>query len=205
MRTDRRRLVSQLTPAVMILFASTAAHAQAASPGELSLGGLAIDGYYSYYRLETVGNGRLGMGGAGARLMWRADSESELPWLLRRTAAGLFADYAPGDSRGFSVTHTGIQGDLRLLSAPLFGRIEPVISVGAGVLQTSVSNSSEARSTLFPLAEQKTATFALSPAFGTRLNVWRQFGIRVDLRDVVTFRDRTLHNMQFAGGASFVF
>jgi hypothetical protein len=38
------------------------------------------------------------------------------------------------------------------------------------------------------------------------VNLWRELGLRVDLRDVMTFRDqKALHNYQFATGLSFAF
>jgi hypothetical protein len=119
---------------------------------------------------------------------------------------GVFAEYAPTQDRGFAILHAGAQGDLRLTSSPLFGRVEPIASLAAGALWVDVDNQPKAQLSGFPLAGRGTTTFALTPSIGTRVNLWRELGLRVDLRDVMTFRDqKALHNYQFATGLSFAF
>jgi len=178
-----------------------------------------FDGYYAHFRLDARGDDRIGMDGMGARLMWRPTMMAEdTPLLPSRMAFGLFAEYAPEQSTGFYVAHAGFQGDFNVLESPLYGRVIPVASLGAGALWarsaegTSPGVSGKPATLLrsstadFPLAATNSTTFAISPAIGVRVGLWRQLALRADARDVVTFRDRaTLHNLQFAAGLSYPF
>jgi hypothetical protein len=169
-------------------------------------GPLTVEGYYTHYRLDTNGDDRFGMNGIGGRLMWsgamRAAGVQSLP---SRTALGVFAEYAPTQDRGFSILHAGAQGDIRLTSTPLFGRVLPIASLAAGALWTDVEDAPKAQLSGFPLAARRTTTFAATPSLGARVGLWRELGLRADLRDVITFRHQTLHNWQFATGLSFTF
>lgn len=191
-----------------LAFATTTASAQALqSPGTWqSATPLTVEGYHAHYRLDTAGDDRIGMDGIGARLMWRGGLRFTGPDALReRSAIGLFAEYAPTQSGGFSLLHAGVQGDLNLTPKPLFGRVTPIASLGAGALWTDVDDEAKAIGSGFPLAARRSTTLALTPAIGMRVDLWRQLGLRMDVRDVVTFRHKTLHNYQFATGLSFSF
>lgn len=169
-------------------------------------GPLTVEGYYTHYRLDTSAEARLGMHGIGGRLMWNGALRfAGLESLPSRSALGIFAEYAPTQDRGFSLIHTGAQTDFNLAPTPLFGRITPIASLAAGALWTDVEDQNKAIATGFPLAARRTTTFALTPAAGIRIGLWRELGVRADVRDVMTFRQRTLNNIQFATGLSFVF
>ena len=101
--------------------------------------------------------------------------------------------------------HTGVQGDVSLLSTPLLGHVSPVASLGLGVLRTNLDNASQAAATGFPLGMESTTTFSLAPSVGARVGLWRQLGLRADAGDVVTFRGDTRHNLQLTAGLSFPF
>ena len=101
--------------------------------------------------------------------------------------------------------HTGVQGDVSLLSTPLLGHVSPVASLGLGVLRTNLDNASRAAATGFPLCMESTTAFSLAPSVGARVGFWRQFGLRADAGDVVTFRGDTRHNLQLTAGLSFPF
>lgn len=184
---------------------STAA-AQPASTATFwtGLGPLTVEGYHTHYRLDTAGDKRISKNGIGGRLMWRGFDVAAFGSFASRAAAGLFAEYAPTQDGGFTIVHAGVQGDVHLLREPLFGRVMPLASLAAGGLWTDVDGAG-LRTTDFPLGNRSTGTFALTPSLGTRIGLWRQLGMRVDVRDVVTFRPRTLHNWQFASGLSFTF
>lgn len=210
-----------VVPAVVGALASTPAEAQI--PYVLKpltpRARVQFDGYYAHFRLDARGDDRIGMDAMGARLMWRPTMMAEdTPLLPSRMAFGLFAEYAPEQSSGFYVVHAGFQGDLNVLESPLYGRVIPVASLGAGALwarsaEGTSSGVSTKPTTLlrsssadFPLAATNSTTFALSPAIGVRVGLWRQLALRADARDVVTFRDRAaLHNLQFAAGLSYPF
>ncbi|HJU74155.1 MAG TPA: hypothetical protein VJ717_10445 [Gemmatimonadaceae bacterium] len=196
--------------AVAFALASNAVGAQAttSNPSASSAWGgpHTIEGYYTHYRLDTSGDDRLGMHGLGGRLMWNGSLRfAGLESLPSRTAIGVFAEYAPSQDRGFSIVHAGAQGDVRLASSPLFGRLTPIASLAAGALWTDVQDASRAIATGFPLGTRRTTTLAITPALGLRLGLWRELGLRADVRDVMTFRHRTLNNWQFATGLSLAF
>ncbi len=181
---------------------------------------VAFEGYYTHYRMDAGGDDRSGMNGVGARLMWRPMSPepvTESP----RFGLGIFGEYAPSSDLGVSLLHAGVQGDLMLVSNPWFGRVTPLASLGAGVLRTNVDDEAKAASSqrsvlagptstfaLTPIAgttAASTTSFVLSPAAGMKLSIWRDLGLRADVRDLVTFRDGTRHNWQYTAGLSFPF
>jgi hypothetical protein len=163
-----------------------------------------FEGYYSYYRFDRPGD-RLGMNGIGARFLWRpAVTNYTTSTLPSRLSFGLFGEYVPDQAKGFSVGHAGVQSDLNVLATPLYGRVSPLVSLGAGVLWTDrVGPAIDSRE--FTLGNRSVSMFALAPAVGTRVGIWRQLGLRADARDLITFRDRTLHHVQLAAGLSLPF
>jgi hypothetical protein len=172
-------------------------------------GPFAVVGYYSHYRLDAVGNDAVGMSGLGARVTWYpwrgTVSSDHAARFQSRVGLGLFGEYAPAQDRGFSMFHTGVQGDVSLLSTPLLGHVSPVASLGLGVLRTNLDNPSQAAATGFPLGMESTTAFSLAPSVGARVGFWRQLGLRADAGDVVTFRGDTRHNLQLTAGLSFPF
>ena len=204
MTLTSRVMISSL----MLAFASSLATPAGAQTMSLSVirpePGRLLDGYYSHYRFATPGD-RIGMDGIGARLMWnpvRADyGATALP---SRFAVGMFGEYAPEQDKDISVGHVGVQGDMNVFRSPLYGRVTPVLSVGAGMLWTN-RDGPGVSSPEFSLADRSVRAFTLAPSLGTRVGLWRQIGLRADVRDLVTFRDRTLHHISFATGLSFPF
>ena len=186
-------------------FAAATAKAQSTTS---ATGPVAVDGYYSYYRLDAVGND-VGMNGIGARVLWYpwrgTISSDDAARFQSRVGLGLYGEYAPAQDRGFSMFRTGVQGDVSLLHRPLFGRVSPVASLGVGVLRTNLDNASQAAATGFPLGTESTTAFSLAPSVGARIGLWRQLGLRADAGDVVTFRGDTRHNVQLTAGLSFPF
>ena len=203
--THRIRVFALAVFAVAAFVAGTAKAQSTPS----AVGSFAVDGYYSHYRLDAVGNDGVGMDGLGARLMWypwrRTVSSDEAARFQSRVGLGLFGEYAPAQDRGFSMVHTGVQGDVSLLSTPLFGHFSPVASLGLGVLRTNLDNASQAAATAFPLGTRSTTAFSLAPSIGASIRLWGQLGLRADAGDVVTFRDGTRHNLQLTAGLSFPF
>ena len=204
MTLSTRVVISSL----MLAFASSFATPAEAQTMSVSVirpePGRMLEGYYSHYRFSTPSD-RVGMDGIGARLMWNpARADYGATALPSRFAVGMFGEYAPEQDKGFSVGHVGVQGDMSVFRSPLYGRISPVLSLGAGMLWTNrdgpaISNPE------FSLADRSVRTFTLAPSLGTRVGLWRQVGLRADVRDLVTFRDRTLHHVSFATGLSFPF
>jgi len=166
--------------------------------------GRLLEAYYSHYRFETPGD-RVGMNGIGGRLMWNpARADYGATALPSRFALGLFGEYAPDQDKGFSVGHVGVQGDMSVFRTPLYGRVLPVVSLGAGMLWTDRSGPALS-SPEFSIANESAKMFTLAPSIGTRVGLWRQLGLRADVRDLVTFRDGTRHHVQMAAGLSLPF
>ena len=165
--------------------------------------GRVVEGYYSHYRFDTPGS-RTGMSGVGARIMWNpARADYGVTALPSRFAFGLFGEYTPDQgTKNFSVGHVGLQGDMNVTPAPLFGRVVPVASLGAGVLWTDRVGPA-VTSPEFTLGDRSAQMFALSPSLGARMALWRQLGLRADVRDLMTFRGRTLNHVQLSAGLSF--
>jgi len=141
--------------ALAILAATFVAGTAKAQSIPSAVGPFAVDGYYSHYRLDAVGNDAVGMNGLGARVTWYpwrgTVSSDHAARLQSRVGLGLFGEYAPAQDRGFSMFHTGVHGDVSLLSTPLLGHVSPVASLGLGVLRTNLDNASQAAATGFPL------------------------------------------------------
>jgi hypothetical protein len=197
-----------LSSVMLAVAAALAPTAQAQVPGTTAVAvirpepGRLIEGYYAHYRFALPGD-RVGMNGIGARLMWnpaRADYGSTA--LPSRFALGLFGEYVPEQDKGFSVGHVGVQGDMNVFRTPLYGRVSPVLSLGAGMLWSDKSGPAIS-SPKFSLANESAKMFSLAPSLGTRVGLWRQLDLRADVRDLMTFRDETRHHVQFAAGLSF--
>lgn len=166
---------------------------------------LTADGYYAHYRFDRRDGDHVGMNGVGARLMWRpAVGLEEIAPFWKRFSIGAFGEYVPDQDKGFSVGHVGAQTDVNLLATPWLGRVAPMVSLGAGVLWTDRVGPA-IDSPEFVLGNRSTSMFALSPAVSVQVGLWRHLGLRADARDVITFRDQTRHNVQFAGGLSLPF
>ena len=213
----RRFLPGLVVPVVAALALSTAEAQVRSSWNGAATGSLEVpwpgsrpvtfDGYYTHYRLDTDGDDRFAMNGVGARLMWRSKGDSL--GLPPRLGFGIFGEYAPADNVGLSLLHMGLQGDLNLLSKPLGNRLTPIASLGAGMLRSSVSGSTPLPSARLGIRSapvvRSATSFALTPAAGVKLDLWRNLGVRGDMRDLMTFRDGTQHNWQFTAGLSFPF
>jgi hypothetical protein len=165
--------------------------------------GRVVEGYYSHYSFDTPGS-RLGVNGMGARVMWNvARADYGATALPSRFAVGMFGEYAPNqEGRSFSLGHVGVEGDMNVLRTPIFGRVLPVASLGAGMLWTN-REGPEIKSVDFTLGNRTERLFALSPSVGTRVGLWRQLGLRAQVRDLITFRGEPLNHLQLSGGLSF--
>ncbi|HEU4629023.1 MAG TPA: hypothetical protein VFS08_04735 [Gemmatimonadaceae bacterium] len=145
--------------------------------------------------------------GMGARLMWSPAATEGRSTLAGRTGFGVFATYTPehafGPSFGFSSLSVGAVADVRPFEYPLAGRVDPFLSLGTGVLHTNVSQSI-APAPAPILAGSKTA-FTLVPGIGTRLLLTPNLALQGDVRDLMTFRGDTRHNVAFGAGLRLSF
>ena len=212
-----------LTCLVSAMFGILPASASAQSLG-WGNGRFAFEGFYSHYRFDDgASDDRIGLNGVGGRLMWHLapSAESDRSSLASRTAIGAFAVYTPEQDVGFRTWHVGTQADFRLLTAPLFGRVEPIASLGVGVFRTDAVDDDVSGLALIDqfstslvlspafddraVTDQASTSFALSPAFGVRVALVRNLALRGDVRDVIAFRHGAQHNAEFAAGLSVSF
>ena len=164
--------------------------------------------------------------GMGARLLFPlgAVTGGVAPGLGRRVAVGGFATYAPADDPGFTTWHYGAVADVRLLDRPVLGRLEPLVSLGAGAfrmqrddrvgqppLGVACVNPKDlplraADACLPPPSDPlrlRKTDFALSPAAGLRVALFPNVGLRADVRDVIVYAaGAPKHNFEFATGFS---
>ena len=178
-----------------------------------------VESFYTRIAFDAGGHRRTA-DGIGGRLMWQ-------PWLLSgvpsslagRTSLGVWATYTPEDDGdggpGFSTLALGGAVDVRPLDAPL-GRIDPFVSLGAGVLYTretpGVANvffpfepiafetlAPEPFARRSPAVRTRTA-FTLSPGVGARIPLGARTALQADVRDLMAFDGRARHNVALGVG-----
>lgn len=179
---------------------------------------VAVEQYMGRYEFGLAED-RVATHGMGGRVMWRqflGEPTDAAP--LRRAALGLFAEYAGGGNDVVSMLHGGVQGDVSLLTRPLWGRIEPVVSLGLGVLRLRTSGdeqrdlrpqtltSAPLAIAVVPVLPTRTEFAAtVTPSLGVRVGLLRQLGVRADVRDVMAAGNGLHHHWSFTGGLSFAF
>jgi hypothetical protein len=202
MRQLRMRLIGAL--GVMLGAAvPTALDAQTPMPWQTRQP--AVEGYYTRLRLDADG-GPATADGIGGRLMWSATrpEDAGTSWLADHAAIGLLASHTPAQSRGFSTLHLGAVVDVQPFLTPIAGRVTPYLSIGAGALRTTLSSDAAASTRpRSPLTDRDNTTATLSPGVGARVQITPGIALQGDLRDVMTFRHDTRHNVAFGAGLRF--
>lgn len=157
----------------------------------------ALEGSYTQLRFDGADARAEGLAG---RLMWGAAPIPGAPSsLVSRASAGLFAAYTPAQDLGFSTLQVGLVADVRPFS--IGGRVDPFLSLGAGALRTSVAPGRAAEAVaVTPRADRSNTTLALTPGIGARVNLGPGVSVHGDVRDVVTFRRDTRHNVAIGAG-----
>ena len=163
---------------------------------------------YTQLRFDVARGTPLRAEGVGGRLMWNlAGVTGREGGLAARTGVGLFATFAPqqrfGGPARVSTTTAGAAADVRPLAAPLFGRVDPFLSLGAGALRTS--RSAGLSPSPSPLMGDARTSFTLTPGVGTTLQLGRQLALQGEVRDFVTFRDAARHNVALGAGLRLAF
>lgn len=165
-----------------------------------------VEGYLSHMFLESDANeDRESQGGFGARVMFgRADASQALSTIFNRARAGAYLTYnaEQGNAEVKSI-HYGVQADFPLFAAPRDPnagfRIDPFVSLGAGVLNSSVPSGTRG-------TRESSNDFTLTPAIGTLLPITGEIKFRGDIRDVILFGEgSTSNNFVFEGGISIGF
>ena len=163
--------------------------------------------YLAQYSIDNPvpGEGREGVGGFGARLMFgRGDATKVVSSFFNRARAGVFATYT-AKKNFVSTLHAGGQADFPLFAAPVVnGFLDPFVSLGAGVFRSSIDD--EAFGPTVPAGfSASNSSFAVTPAVGTLIPITGSIKFRGDLRDVIVFESGTNHNFVAEGGISIGF
>ena len=171
----------------------------------------AVDGFYTRLHLDANG-GRVAADGIGGRLMWSATrpEDAGTSWLADHASIGLLASHTPEQSLGFSTLHLGAVVDLQPTLTPIAGRATPFLSLGAGMLRTTVSSTTRSGTSASasarprsPLTDRSNTTETLSPAAGLRVELVPGIALQGAVRDLVTFRGDTRHNVALEAGLRF--
>ena len=170
----------------------------------------AVDGFYTRLRLDANG-GHIAADGIGGRLMWSATRPEDAgsSWLADHASICLAASHTPDQSLGFSTLHLGAVVDLQPVLTPIAGRVTPFLSLGGGMLRTTVASSTRpgtrasATRLRSPLTERSNTTETLAPAAGLRVALVPGIAMQGAVRDLVTFRGDTRHNVALDVGLRF--
>ena len=190
---------------VLLGAAGTPLDAQVSTAVDSPLYRASFDGMYTRLRFDTDGGSdRMIAEGLGAKLMWTpAAGNRWASGILGRTDVGLYATWAADrdflgpkvDLRAFTL---GVATDVRPFPTPLLGRVEPFLSLGAGVLHTEISRPP--LTAPHPLLDRSRTAFTVTPGVGTRLRLTPRLALQGDVRDLMTFRDGTRHNVAWGAG-----
>jgi hypothetical protein len=166
-----------------------------------------FESFYTRIRFDGDGSS-MAADGIGARLMWHvAPLTGSTSTLARRTELGVYGAYTPKrtipSAMDASSYQLGLAGDLRPFVAPLGGRVDPFLSLGAGALFTHVPTASATPAS--PLFARSKATFAMTPAVGTRLFVLPNLALQGDVRDVMALDGGVRHNTALTAGVRLAF
>jgi hypothetical protein len=210
------------------------------SAGDLAAGGPSatgrvFEGFYT--RVGYDGGGRtVRAGGLGGRVMWPLGAGPEAAdaaagatpragsgvasWLARRTAVGLFGAVTPEQQLGFTAGQFGVAADLTPFAAPIGGRVEPFVSLGAGALRTTERDAEfgprpvtrpemrvgAGRGGSAARGARSATDFLLVPAVGARVRLRPGVAAQGDVRNLVAFRgDARRHHPAFGTGVRLAF
>jgi hypothetical protein len=172
----------------------------------------AVEAGYTQLRFDGDGS-TLDTHGVGGRLMWNlapaTGATVGASGLASRTELGLYGTYTPerrfGQGLRLGSYGGGVTADVRPLATPIIGRVDPYVSLGAGALHVNVDRASTSTPAPSPLLERSRTTFALTPGAGLLVRLTPGVALRGDVRDMLTFRDDTRHNLAFGAGLRLTF
>ena len=170
--------------------------------------------------------------GLGGRLLWNIGNLLENPSALaQRTELGPYGAYLPKQNLSgasvFTAYRLGVAGNLRVFSTPFAGRIDPYISVGAGVwhstadgvMSSTFNSRAGLKASLWDAGMSVTRPMTGRPALlhgsVTALEVVPGAGLRVPfgpaaamelgVDNAVQFRNSIQHNVGVFAGLRFDF
>lgn len=152
----------------------------------------------------------------GARLLYQLPSDR----INDRLYVGGFVSHAPSDGPGVTTSQAGAVAELRLTDRPFAGRVEPLLSLGAGAFRArwdgpaggrrslclqprDVGTASGASCLTAPArGREPTTSPALGAGVGARIALLPGVALRVDARDLVVYRGRPRHGLELTTGVS---
>jgi hypothetical protein len=139
----------------------------------------------------------------GGRLMWAlptATENSHLP--IGRAYVGGYLMRLRHEGESWEAWHYGTQADLSVARAPLFGRVDPIVSLAVGALRTTAPFDP-----LFDLERVNSVApsqtvLTLAPGIGARIRLMPRLEIRSDIRRLQEMGDDSRGYFEMAGGLS---
>jgi len=200
-----RRMI--LVGALGVMLGALSPHAASGQSLPSWSGRPSIEAGYTQLRFDGD-RSTLSAHGVGGRLMWNlapaAPGAGATSGLASRTDVGLYGTYTPQQrfGQGFRLGSygAGVAADVRPLASPIAGRVEPYLSMGAGPLRVNVDRAAALTPAPSPLLERSRTVFSLTPGAGVVVRLTPGVALRGELRDVMTFRDDTRHNVAFGAG-----
>lgn len=219
-----RMLISVLFAAGLLALAPSSVHGQVegARGAEDADGRRYLDYYVSRFRLASSPGGEAEADAVGGRLMWSvAPLIRALPgeW-ESRTLVGGYLTHAPDDTDRMEILRYGAQVDYFVTSAPMGGRVEPLLSLAAGAVRVTESavhwasvpylvldgeGEGGMRGTPLlraSLPERVSTSASVTPGVGARIRLLPGLSFRTDARQVIDFRDGVTANLELSGGIS---
>lgn len=223
-----RRLAPRLSrwaaPSLLATLAACAMTPLPVAAQPALVAGARLEGFVGQARLHPgLAGQRARLEAVGARVLLPAARvlDDDTTWPARRLAIGAFVTSASAGRGELAARHLGAQADVRLTERPLLGRVEPLLSLGLGTLQTRRAPHADATAigTLCPrslnpetaagciplraqTAESTAYHLAVSPAVGVRVRLAPGLALRADARDVIVQRSSARHNTELAFGLS---
>ncbi len=145
---------------------------------------LALEPYYEGLQLpKTAGQASQNVNGYGVRL-WINGAPFHFPV---NSSIALFVSRSSTSVSAFKSTSYfyGGQVDEFLVRRPLFGLIDPFVSVALGAYRTSVSAEACIAGAAAGTCSVAQTNFALAPGGGIRIPIPNRFQVRFDARDLI--------------------
>ncbi|GLC25559.1 hypothetical protein [Roseisolibacter agri] len=157
-----------------------------------------VEGYLANYWLDRGGDlDRASVGGYGVRAMFNRSTPAAVARsFFNRASVGAYATFTAEQDR-VSTQNLGVEVDVALFpTAIAAGRLDPFVSLGAGVLRSKAEQASG--------GDVTTTDFTIIPAAGTRIPLFSGIGFRGDLRLPVVFSDGDTRLHFLAEGGLYV-
>jgi hypothetical protein len=186
------RLAAAATAATLL---SASAAAAQDTPTGVQPYRFTVEGYLANYWLDRGESlDRASVGGYGARVMFNRSTPATVArTFFSRASVGAYATFTAEQDR-VSTQNLGVQLDVPIFPMAIAaGRLDPFISLGAGVLRSKAE--------LLNDVEATNTDFTIIPAAGTRIPFFSGIGFRGDLRAPIVFSDgNTQLNFLAEGG-----